>query len=257
MRANSKPIWTEPQKGERLRRVRLGQVRKVFRHRYGYQLPDDDAGREELRELLLLCSLHPTHPIDRMRSEIEVWAPWMPDEEGLEMINNVVRLPVRWRMANKVELGKRLNLTDYERRITGATSIMPVDMSEAELKERSLERERERKRQKRRMEKMKPRRIYESESASKNKPWAALGISRATYYRYLENGKLPRETSVSATMLRPLPRVTLVSARGADRSPPPKGGGERAGAHTTTVRPADNDNRGCLAGARPVSGEDR
>ena len=117
------------------------------------------------------------------------------------MIDNVVKLPVPWRMSNKVEMGRRLNLTDHERTITKAFSIMPVDVSAAELKERRLEAERERKRQKRRSEKMKPRRIYENESAARTKPWAALGISRATYYRQLENGKLDRETGLSALYL--------------------------------------------------------
>jgi len=38
---------------EMLRRLRLGNLRTLFRHRYGPTLPDDDAGRAELRELLL------------------------------------------------------------------------------------------------------------------------------------------------------------------------------------------------------------
>ncbi len=185
----------------------------MFLHRYGYRLPDDDAGRAELDELLRLNSLHPTNPFEQMQREIEVWAPWMSDEEGQQMIDNVVKLPVPWRMSNKVELGRRLNLTDHERTITKAFSIMPVDVSEAELKERRLEAERERKRQKRRTEKMKPRRIYENESAARSKPWEALGLSRATYYRKLSAGTLKRETCVSAAILKLLAQDRLVSLR--------------------------------------------
>ena len=186
---------------ERFRRVRLGQVRKVLRLRYGNILPDDDAGREELFELLLLQSLHPTHPEERMRGEIAVWAPWMSEQEGQGMVNNVVRLPVRWRMANKVTLGERLNLMDSERTRAKAFSIMPVDVSEEELKERARELDRMRKALKRREERAKPRRIYESEGAAKTEPWKALGISRRTYYRRKEAGQL-RGTSASAVLLR-------------------------------------------------------
>lgn len=42
-----------------MRRLRLGDVQKVLQHRYGHTLPDDDAGREDLRELLLPISLGP------------------------------------------------------------------------------------------------------------------------------------------------------------------------------------------------------
>jgi len=38
---------------ELLRRLRLGELRKLLRDRCGSVLPDDDAGREYLRELLL------------------------------------------------------------------------------------------------------------------------------------------------------------------------------------------------------------
>ena len=184
--------------------------------RYGHQLPDDDAGREELKELLLLCSLHPTHPVERMHGEIEVWAPWMSKQEGEGMVSNVVRLPVQWRMANKVTLGKRLNLADNERTRAKAWSIMPVDVSEEELKERRRERERIRKALKRREERAKPRKIYEGEGATKNEPWKALGISRRTYYRWKEAGKL-RGTSASAMMFRSIAPDTPVPPGEGDR----------------------------------------
>lgn len=80
-RVKCKPARS-PRRGGGFRRVRLGQVRRVLRNRYGHQLPDDDAGREELFELLLINSLHPTHPVERMQQEIEVWAPWLSEQEG-------------------------------------------------------------------------------------------------------------------------------------------------------------------------------
>jgi hypothetical protein len=43
--------------GEQFRRWRLGELRRLFRDRYGPVLPDDDAGLGDLRELLLLASM--------------------------------------------------------------------------------------------------------------------------------------------------------------------------------------------------------
>ena len=40
--------WCKVAKWERVRRLRYGCLIRLFRHRYGYQLPDDDAGREDL-----------------------------------------------------------------------------------------------------------------------------------------------------------------------------------------------------------------
>jgi hypothetical protein len=54
-----------------LRRLRLGNLRKLFRHRYGPTLPDDDAGREDLRELLLPVSVSTNADI-KMPKAIEV-----------------------------------------------------------------------------------------------------------------------------------------------------------------------------------------
>jgi hypothetical protein len=42
-----------------MRRLRLGDLRKLLRARCGHTLPDNDAGREYLWELLLPTSLAP------------------------------------------------------------------------------------------------------------------------------------------------------------------------------------------------------
>jgi len=44
---------------EPLRKLRLGDLRKLLRDRNGPILPDDDAGRDYLHELLLPISLGP------------------------------------------------------------------------------------------------------------------------------------------------------------------------------------------------------
>ena len=46
-------------KSEMIRRLRLGDLRRLLRDRNGAVLPDDDAGREYLLELLLPISVGP------------------------------------------------------------------------------------------------------------------------------------------------------------------------------------------------------
>jgi hypothetical protein len=49
---------------ETIRRLRLGDLQKILRHRYrknGYKVTDDDAGRDDLYQLLLVVSLGDGH----------------------------------------------------------------------------------------------------------------------------------------------------------------------------------------------------
>ena len=54
-------------KDERMRRLRLGDLRRPLRDRCGSVLPDDDAGREYLFELLLPISLGPNEAVTPAR----------------------------------------------------------------------------------------------------------------------------------------------------------------------------------------------
>ena len=108
---------------EILRRLRLGDLRKLFADRCrGMILPDDDAGREYLRELLLPISLGPHEarnrsggvvgiwgPTDRMRHEIELWAPWMSEDDTEELLIEINLTPVWQRKPTKRTLGEQSN----------------------------------------------------------------------------------------------------------------------------------------------------
>ena len=69
-------------KAETIRRLLVGDLRRIFRHRYGATLPDDDAGRDDLKLLLLPISLSPKAAAEKMQYQIEIIAPWMPDTEA-------------------------------------------------------------------------------------------------------------------------------------------------------------------------------
>ena len=58
---------------EMIRRLRLGDLKRLLRSRYGHTLPDDDAGREDLRLLLWTISMG-QGDWTKLKNAIEVWA---------------------------------------------------------------------------------------------------------------------------------------------------------------------------------------
>jgi hypothetical protein len=121
-------------KVEILRRLRLSNLRTLFRHRYGTELPEDDAGREDLRELLLPISLGPK-PAKTMANAIELWAPWMSFAEAEALIDSVNRLSTWERKPKGQALGQRLRLTNADREKLRLWTIAPCDMSKEDLAE--------------------------------------------------------------------------------------------------------------------------
>jgi hypothetical protein len=84
-------------KREIMRRLRLGDLRKLLRARCGHTLPDDDAGREYLWELLLPVSLAPEEHERKMANTVEIWAPWLGKDEAEQLIDQINRMPARER----------------------------------------------------------------------------------------------------------------------------------------------------------------
>jgi hypothetical protein len=165
-------------------RLRIPELRRLFAARYGRVLPDDDAGRDDV----LIMAYHLVHlPGDahwRIRNWTALYAPWMPSGEVENLISMVVAQPLLFR-ADK--LGARLNLTNAERQRLRIRTIGAVDKTKAErlaeCKERKRKADRLRRQQRRRTTGARPRAEYEANSLSRSKPWAALGMSRAAWYR--------------------------------------------------------------------------
>ena len=84
----------ETDKWETVRRLRFGALVKLFRYRWGYVLPDDDAGRGDLWELVTNVSLAPAAADKKIRCVIETWAPWMQADEAAAMVSHVKKLPI-------------------------------------------------------------------------------------------------------------------------------------------------------------------
>jgi hypothetical protein len=165
-----------------IRRLRLGNLRKLLRDRCGYQLPDDDAGREYLYELLLPISVSP-HADIKMPNAIEIWAPWMKTEEAGQLVDQINRTPIRQRKPNAKELGKRLRVINGERERLKLWTIAPFNMNKWEMLAHRRAKARERMRRLRQLRGSRSRAAWLANSLTRKKPWEKEGISRRTWER--------------------------------------------------------------------------
>src|SRR5438045_741184 len=107
--------------------LRLYDLARIFHSRYGVELPDDDAGRDDLEVAVNhLASL--ARPRRHIANWIELWAPWLTAKEQAEMVGAALANPQHWKADN---LAWRLRLTAEERRMLGVTTIGAIDENKA------------------------------------------------------------------------------------------------------------------------------
>jgi hypothetical protein len=200
----------QPGKWETVRRLRCGDLMKLFRHRWGTELPDDDAGREDLFELLLNISQAPAAVGKKMAHAIAIWAPWMSREEADHLVEHVQRLTLCERTPTAKQLGERVRLTNAECEQLKLWRIAPMDISDAELADNRKAKRREQDARRRRTRGVRPREVYLTEMAARPKPWEAQKMSRRAWYR--------KRHEVNRNMARGEPR-TIVDKAAADLVP--------------------------------------
>lgn len=88
-----------------------------------------------------------------------------------------------WGRRNIDRIGRKLGVTSEIRREAGARLVGAIGETAASRKKARLERDKQTKAAKRREDGQMLRSEYEANSLSKTKPWEAMGISRATFYR--------------------------------------------------------------------------
>jgi hypothetical protein len=184
------------QKGKPLRRrspmqlvtLRLNDLAKLFRGRYGHVLPDDDAGRDDLVVAInhLACLPHPQKPIDNW---LEIWAPWLTVKERHAIVGDALISPQRWKAD---ALAWRLRLTAADRASLGITTIGAIDENRAARAKRRKAQARKRMQAYRKAKGAKSRASYEGQSREQAAPWLDEGISRAQWYR---NRRAAHETA--------------------------------------------------------------
>jgi hypothetical protein len=107
--------------------IRMAELFRVFVHSYGGAgLPDDDAGRDDLK--LMFQVLSTTHDAaHRMYSVARAWAPWMPADELAALVADVAAHPRRFKADT---IAARLGITAEIRalldlRTIGASTSRP------------------------------------------------------------------------------------------------------------------------------------
>jgi hypothetical protein len=167
--------------------VRIGDLHKLFRRRYGdqYEFPDDDAGREDLRVLVDHYSLACPSVIPKVLKER---APWLTGIERDDFLQEVTRHPRFWPSR---ELAIKLNLAEAERGRLKIQTIAAVDVTDEERTQMRKTSNAELQRAKRRAQGAKSRDERLASSKSRTKPWLALGLGRSVYYAKLKAGRLP------------------------------------------------------------------
>jgi hypothetical protein len=212
---------------ERLRCLRCGDLTRLYRHRWGALLPEDDSGRADLFELLSVTSLALKAPAEKMAHVIDTLAPWMPAEEAKNVTEHILITPIFERTRTARQLGDNMRLLNAEREALKLWTMLPVDMTDAQLAEQRKAKSRARRAAKRREDGIRTRKQYLAELASRPKPWKAKGVSRRTWFRRLARRDDPARKSVElgsdATILskavpHPVPTAQGEALKGLQRS---------------------------------------
>jgi hypothetical protein len=169
------------------RNVRFHDLEKVFAHCWrGAELPDDDAGRDHL----YIAACHIWHlgkkcgPIATLKAWAAQWAPWCGPDELQALIDRVDANPRKW---TADELAHELGLYVLPfsvRQALGITTIGSIDVDKEGRQQRRAANSTSRSETRRREGGAVPRSEWLlANNANHTEPWAALGISRRTYYR--------------------------------------------------------------------------
>jgi hypothetical protein len=159
---------------------RTAELDRLFEHRYrGNLLPDDDAGRGDVRIMLHTLGRR-SDPIQRIDAWLAARAPWFAGEERDRLIEAVLDNPLRWRADT---LGRMLGLTTEVRILLKIRTIGPIDSTAAERKEARRLKSLERKRAIRRAAGKPTRNQRDRNSINSRAPWKAAGIDRRTWFR--------------------------------------------------------------------------
>jgi hypothetical protein len=161
--------------------------------KHGPAMPEgDDGAREHFVVLMHFVARLGDHYA--LLAERDFWCPWMDDETFTDLVAEIDRKPRRWRADS---LACEIGLNYATRTRLRITAIGANDFGKAKRDKRRTKRNNEAKRLRRAEAGAKPHAL----SASRLKPWLALGISRATYDR---RRKMAREenSGTAAYLLR-------------------------------------------------------
>lgn len=159
--------------------LRLRDLSELFARRYGHEWPDTETARADLVVIAHHLAALPGDPRKRVLSWLKGKASWLSLKDADELLGDAIMKPRRWR-ADK--LAWRLKLIEEDRKACRITTIGAIDLSRNQRAARRREAKRLAKEVKRRAAGAKPRAEYLA-AARSSKPWLALGMSRASWFR--------------------------------------------------------------------------
>jgi hypothetical protein len=195
------PAVAHAPKWETIRRLRYGDLIRLFRHRWGNVLPEDDSGWGDLWLLVTNVSLAASDPEKKMRHVIDLWAPWMSSDDREMYVRHVWGLDIYQRTQTGEEIGKLLGLTNAERQTLKLWRFLPIDATRDEIEAQRKARRTENRRAKLRAKGVRPREAYLAASLNKQSPWEAEGISRRTWERRRVASHVPTIVFKGSTVL--------------------------------------------------------
>lgn len=156
--------------------LRLREIEKVIRARYGRILPESDDDSVFRAVALSLTG-------QDLTQWCRAWAPWalVRAEELLQPA--IEEAAGRRRMLTADAAAALLGVSYAERAALHLNTIGATDVDEAARRRLARQRKRERDRQRQQRQRRDDGASDRSASISKLKPWTAAGISRATWYR--------------------------------------------------------------------------
>ncbi|WFU36493.1 hypothetical protein QA635_19575 [Bradyrhizobium brasilense] len=135
----------KPDRSRLITLIRLRELERLFKGRYGRFLPDDDAGMDDLTIVAHHIVFLGGEIVEHIVAWARAWAPWLPARDAKLLAERIAAEPRKW-LADA--LAWRLRLTMAERTVLKITTIGAFDTSKAEReaiqKERKCERERAR-----------------------------------------------------------------------------------------------------------------
>lgn len=159
---------------------RMAELFRVFCHRYGRApLPDDDAGRDDLKLAFQVLSTT-GKPDLRMVEVARTWAPWFPPDDLAALVADVVAHPRRFKADT---VAARLGITAEVRTLLKLRTIGAIDETAEQRKQKRSEQQRRAKEQKRRAAGI-PTVGEIRATRTRNEPWIKAGIPRSTWYRH-------------------------------------------------------------------------
>ena len=168
--------------------LRIPELSRLFRDRYGLYLPLDDAGFEDARIMADHMVQMAGDPRRRISQWLKLVMPSLSLQRGQAIIETAIHQPRRWRADT---LAKAMQLTDTDRTRLRITTIGAIDVTKAERAIRRKIRRRQLAAETRAAKRTQTRAEYLAASISKAKPWEVEGISRRTWYRRRKTGTSP------------------------------------------------------------------